>query len=43
MFGERCISQAGATDVGVAPGRLATLARASDYGGVKPPRGKNGT
>lgn len=43
MFGERRISQASATDIGVASSRPATWERASDWSGVKPPRGKNGT
>jgi GNAT superfamily N-acetyltransferase len=42
MFGERCNSQANATDIGGAPSRAAPPESASDCNGVKPPSGKNG-
>jgi hypothetical protein len=43
MFGDRRSSQASATDIGVAPSRVATDARASDGSGENPPSGKYGT
>lgn len=43
MFGERRSSQASATDIDVAPSRVATDARASDCSGENPPSGKYGT
>jgi hypothetical protein len=36
MFGERCRSQARATDIGVAPSRAATADSAPDCSGLKP-------
>ena len=41
LVDERCRSQASATCCGVAFRRVATLARVSDWSGVKPPSGKN--
>jgi hypothetical protein len=43
MFGDRCSSQASATDIGAALSRAATPESAPDWSGVKPPSGKNGT
>ncbi len=43
MFGDRCSSQARATDIGVASSRAATAESAEDCSGLKPPSGKKGT
>ncbi len=43
MVGDRCSSQANATDIGVAPNRAATVVSAEDCSGLKPPSGKKGT